>query len=40
MEVVGKKNIGKKIAKWKEISIGILLLLAIIVPYIFKDEIK
>lgn len=40
MEVVGKKNIGKKIAKWTGISFGILLLLAIIVPYIFKDEIK
>jgi len=40
MEVIGKKNIGKKIAKWTGISLGILLLLAIIVPYIFKDEIK
>ena len=40
MEVVGKKNIGKKIAKWTGISLGILLLLAIVVPYIFKDEIK
>ncbi len=40
MEVVEKKNIGKKIAKWTGISFVILLLSAIIVPYIFKDEIK
>ena len=26
MEVVGKKNIGKKIAKWTGISFGILFL--------------
>ena len=40
MEVVAKKNIGKKIAKWTGISLGVLLILAIIVPYIFKEEIK
>ncbi len=40
MGITDKKNIGKKIFKWTGISLGVLLLLAIIVPYIFKDEIK
>jgi len=40
MGVVVKKNIGKKIAKWTGISFGVLFLLALIVPYVFKEEIK
>ena len=40
MGITGKKNKGKKIAKWTGISLGVLFLLALIVPYIFKDEIK
>jgi hypothetical protein len=40
MEEKVKKSITKRIFKWTGISLGVLFLLAIIVPYIFKDEIK
>ncbi len=40
MEEKVKKSVAKRVFKWTGISLGVLLLLAIIVPYIFKDEIK
>ena len=40
MKFNNKKNRLFKIFKWTGISLGVLLLLAIIVPYIFKEEIK
>ncbi len=40
MEEKVKKSVAKRIFKWTGISLGVLLLLAIIVPYIYKDELK
>jgi hypothetical protein len=40
MEEKVKKSVTKRLLKWTGISLGVLLLIAIIVPYIFKDEIK